>query len=79
MKDLKLADKSTDGSSKEIGMLIDADIYWKLVNDIRKDDNSGMLAINSSFGWLVAQIKKKKVNLVSSHDLKIKSKYYWYS
>ena len=53
LKDLKLADKSTDGSSKEIGMLIDADIYWKLVNDIRKDDNSGMIA-HKFVIWLVS-------------------------
>ena len=65
MKDLKLADKSTDGSIKQIGMLIGADIYWKLVNDdIKKDDNSGMIAINSSFGW-------QNVNFVSSHVLEI--------
>ena len=55
-------------------MLVGADINWKLVNDIRKDDNSGMIAINSSFGWIVAQSKKKNVNIVSSHVLKIKSK-----
>ena len=33
LKELKLADKSTDGSSKKIEMLIGADIYWKLVNN----------------------------------------------
>ena len=76
MKDLKLADKSTDGSIKQIGMLIGADIYWKLVNDdIKKDDDSGMIAINSSFGWLVngpvAPNKRQNVNFVSSHVLEI--------
>ena len=30
---------------KKIEMLIGADIYWKLINnDIKKDDNSGMIA-----------------------------------
>ena len=77
LKELKLADKSTDGSSKNIKMLIGADIYWKLVNnDIKKDDNSGMIAINSSFGWLVngpvSPYREKTVNLVSSHVLKIR-------
>ena len=76
LKDLKLADKSTDGSIKQIGMLIGADIYWKLVNDdIKKDDNSGMIAINSSFDWLVngpvAPNKRQNVNFVSSHMLEI--------
>ena len=70
LKELNLADKSTDGSSKKIQILIGADIYWKLVNnDIKKDDNS-------SFGWLVngpvAPNREKTVNLVSSHVLKLR-------
>ena len=32
--------------------LIGADNYWKLVRgEIKKDDDSGLVAINLSFGW----------------------------
>ena len=31
-----------------------ADVYWKLVSgEIRRDDLSGLIAINSKFGWLL--------------------------
>ena len=60
-------------------MLIGADIYWKLVsNNIKKDDESGLVAIKSSFGWLINgpldfnRNKDVSVNLVKSHVLKVR-------
>ena len=54
LKRLELADKVSSRCSEEIEMLIGVDIYWKLVSDnIKKDDESGLVTIKSSFGWLI--------------------------
>ena len=59
-------------------MLIGADIYWKLVsNNMKKDDESGLVAIQSSFGWLVNgpftfnRKQNVSVNLITNHVLKV--------
>ena len=78
LKKLKLADKVSSGCSEEIEMLIGADIYWKLVSDkIKKDNNSGLVAIKSSFGWLINgpldfnRNTKVDVNLIKSCVLQV--------
>ena len=50
---LALAD---DGKNPDvhIEVLFGADVYWKLVSgEIRRDNESGLIAINSKFGWLL--------------------------
>ena len=53
LEKFKLAD---NGEKQDvcIELLFGADVYWKLVTgEIRKDDESGLIAINSKFGWLL--------------------------
>ena len=48
---VKLAD---NGDNKgEVDMLIGADMYWKVVNGNMNNNNSGLIAISSMFGWLI--------------------------
>ena len=65
-------------NDKEIDLLIGADIYWQIVTgETRKDDNSGLIAINSGLGWLISgpikdgNKKSSSVNVTTSHVLKI--------
>ena len=53
LKELKLADchGSTDD---DVDLLIGADVYWCLIDgNIKKDDDSGLVAIKSKLGWLL--------------------------
>ena len=60
---------------EDIDLLIGADLYWTLVEDkIKRDDNSGLVAIQSKLGWLISgpvehekyEFKKDK-KLVETH------------
>ena len=82
LSSLKLAD---DGSypNLPIGLLVGSDYYWKIVDgNIRKDDNSGLVALNSAFGWLLSgpvrindEVKNdSSVNtIITSHVMKIEA------
>ena len=77
---IKLAD---DGnySNLPIGVLLGSDYYWKIVDgDIRKVDNSGLVALNSALGWLLSgpvQTKDKMNNnprtntMIVTHVMKV--------
>ena len=67
---LNLADNG-DNNDREIDVLIGADVYWKVVSgNIKKDENSGLTAISSFFGWLingpVTEKQEKSVHVVKS-------------
>ena len=55
LRDLDLADEDTDeGCSDSIDILIGTDYYWQVViSDIIRGD-TGPVALNSHFGWLVS-------------------------
>ena len=73
---LKLADKGNSMYSP-IDLLIGADSYWKIVDGkLKRDDQSGLVAISSMFGWLINgpiknEVPFKSVNLVTSHVMKV--------
>ena len=53
MQMLKLANDGTHPDI-DIELLLGADVYWQLISwEIRKDDASGLVAINSKVGWLL--------------------------
>ena len=75
LRKLNLADSGINSDSP-IDMLIGADVYWKIVDgNIKKDDNSGLIAISSLLGWLISgpinDNDGKSVNLINSHVMKI--------
>ena len=70
LQKIYLADDGTHPDTP-IGLLLGADMYWKMVSgEIKRDDSSGLMAINSVFGWLlngpVARGNQFRVNLISS-------------
>ena len=70
LQKIYLADDGTHPDTP-IGLLLGADMYWKMVScEIKRDDSSGLMAINSVFGWLlngpVARGNQFSVNLISS-------------
>ena len=74
---LKLAD-SGNSMYSPIDLLIGADSYWNIVDEkLKRDDQSGLVAISSLFGWLVNgpiknEVPFKSVNLVTSHVMKVR-------
>ena len=53
MQKLKLVDDGTHPDI-DIELLLGADVFWQLIlGEIRKDDASGLVAINSKVGWLL--------------------------
>ena len=52
LETLTLADTCGRGN---IDLLIGADFYWSLVSgEVKKDDNSGLVAVKSKLGWLIS-------------------------
>ena len=52
LRNLNLADNGDNKGG--VDMLIGANMYWKVVNgNMKKDNNSGLIAISSMFGWLI--------------------------
>ena len=72
LRNLKLAANGKSMSSP-IGLLIGADSYWKVVDGkLKKDDQSGLVAISSMLGWPIKnEVPFKCVNLVTSHVMKV--------
>lgn len=80
LKNLDLADKvEANDKEVEIDVLTGADIYWRLVSKtVKNDDESGLVAIKSVFGWLIngpvnSNINDTQTNLVRSHVMLITS------
>ena len=54
LNDLMLAN-DRNNLEEYIDLLIGADLYWTLVEDkIIRDDNSGLVVIQSKLGWLIS-------------------------
>ena len=76
LRELQLADNG-QGDKREVDLLIGADIYWKIVTgETRKDDNSGLIAINSGLGWIISgpvrsDDKSCSINVTTSHVMKL--------
>ena len=76
LKKLQLADNEKC-DNKNVDLLIGADVYWQIVTgEIKKDDNSGLIAINSVLGWLISgpiksENQSSSVNVTTSHVMKI--------
>ena len=76
MKKLQLADNEKC-DNKNVDLLIGADVYWQIVTgEIKKGDNSGLIAINSVLGWLISgpiksENQSSSVNVTTSHVMKI--------
>ena len=74
---LELADSSSLEDNLDIGILIGADQYWKLVTGKIRQEGTGPIAVETKLGWVLSgpvpgvSHGGTSVNFVSTHVLKV--------
>ena len=65
---LQLADTDQHSTKSKIDVLIGSDCYWKVVTgEVKRDNRSERVAINTMFGWCLSGPFKNKNNINESN------------